>query len=66
MRPKKKAKKAKPHHKADTLTDKPYLGRDELFLRLLQGIVKAGIETDQKKEQDRRACRKKVDEDENS
>jgi len=64
MPPKKKAKKTKPHHKGGTST-KPYLGRDELFLRLLQGIVKAGIEIDQKKEQDRRACRKKVKDEEN-
>jgi len=38
-----------------------YNGRDYLKLELIKGATKAGVEKDQKKEINKKKCRKKVD-----
>lgn len=37
--------------------------RDELLKQLILGATKSGVQPDQKKEKDRKICRKKVSED---
>jgi hypothetical protein len=39
---------------------KPYLGRDELMIKILKGATKSGVQKDQKKERDKNKCRKPV------
>lgn len=39
--------------------------RDDLLVDLINGATKAGVETDRKKEESKRKCRKKVQPEEN-
>lgn len=50
--------------KLPSMTIKPGPVRDELMVELINGATKAAVHKDRKKEADRKAARKKVEEEE--